>query len=68
MKNIAGIIIGFLAGAIGFMAFFKIFFLDRIPREDELAPGIVVTIAITIGSFCGFVGSVVQEFFRRERN
>jgi len=68
MKNIVGIIIGFLAGAIGFMAFFKLFFLDRIPREDELAPGIIVALAITVGSFCGFAGSVIQEFFRQEKN
>lgn len=68
MKNIAGTIIGFLAGAIGFMVSFKVLFLDRIPREDELAPGIVVTIAITIGAFCAFAGNVIQEFFKRERN
>lgn len=67
MKNKTGIIIGFLAGSIGFLLLFKIIFLDHIKPEDELAPGVVIMVAIALGIFCAFAGSLVQEFFRREK-
>ncbi len=68
MKNKTGIIIGFLAGSIGFLLLFKVIFLDRISPEDELAPGIVVLAAILAGLGSAFVGHLVQSFFRKEEN
>ena len=67
MKNKIGSIAGFLAGSIGFLALFKIFFLDHTPPEDELAPGMVVIIAIVVGVASAFAGSWIQKFFKREK-
>lgn len=67
MKNKIGFIIGFLAGSIGFLVLFKILFLDRTPPEDELAPGMVVIIAIVIGSGCAFTGDWILNYFKREK-
>jgi len=61
MKNYIGIIIGFLVGLVGFLLLFKVVVLDRIPPEDELAPGIVVFIAILSGLLFGFAGYLVQK-------
>lgn len=68
MKNMTGSITGFLLGAIGFLVIFKMAFLKHIPPEDELAPGIVVIIAIVIGLFSGFIGGRVENYFRTKAN
>jgi uncharacterized membrane protein YfcA len=68
MKNKIGASSGFAIGAIGFLAIFKVTFLQHIPPEDELAPGMVVIIAIIIGVASAFIGSWLQNYFRRERN
>lgn len=67
MKNKIGSITGFLAGSIGFLALFKILFLDHTPPEDELAPGMVVIIAIVVGVASAFAGNWIQKFFKKEQ-
>jgi CDP-diglyceride synthetase len=67
MKNKIGIISGFIIGAIGFLAIFKVTFLQHTPPEDELAPGMVVILAIIAGAASAFIGSLVQNYFRKEK-
>lgn len=67
MKNKAGIIIGFITGVAGFLLLFKILFLDKIPREDELAPGLVVLAAVFNGLFFAFIGSLIQNYLDRKK-
>jgi hypothetical protein len=67
MKNKIGIIIGFILGLTGFLIMFKVFFLVNIPPEDELAPGIVVIVAILNGLLFAFVGHLIQNYFRKKR-
>lgn len=67
MKNKIGMIGGFLLGAIGFMLLFKVIILDHTAPEDELAPGMVVILAIVTGVACGFIGNRVQKFLKREK-
>lgn len=51
MKNdIIIALISFAAGFGGFLLLFKALFLDRIPPADELAPGIVVSLAVLSGT------------------
>lgn len=61
MKNVIGTIIGFALGLVGFLYLFRIFFLVRIPPQDELAPGIVVTLAMLSGILFAFAGAFVQN-------
>ena len=63
MRNKTGIVIGFVLGVTGFLAMFKVVFLDHIPPEDELAPGIVVMIAIVNGFLFAFAGYLIQNSF-----
>lgn len=67
MKNKTGIISGFLAGSIGFMLLFKVIILNNTSPEDELAPGMVVIIAIVIGLASAFIGGRVENYFRRTK-
>ena len=62
MKNKAGIIIGFITGVAGFLLLFKFIFLDKIPPEDEVAPGLVMLAAIFNGLLFGFIGSLIQNY------
>ena len=62
MKNKAGIIGGFIIGLTGFLLLFKLLFLDNIPPEDELAPGIVVLASIFNGVLFAFMGHAVQKY------
>jgi len=68
VKNKTGRIIGFIAGVAGFLVMFKFFFLDNIPREDELAPGIVVIIAILNGFLFAFLGSRIQNYYAKKKD
>lgn len=67
MKNKAGIIIGFIAGFAGFLLLFKILFLDKIPREDEVAPGLIMLAAIFNGLLFAFFGALIQNYRRRNK-
>lgn len=64
MNSKAGIIVGFAVGAIGFLALFKWFALPNIPREDELAPGIVMMMAMVNGFASAIVGHYLQRVLR----
>lgn len=68
MKNKAGIIVGFIFGVAAFLLMFKVIFLDNIPPEDELAPGIVMFIAIMNGLLFAFIGSYIQQSFSRKKS
>lgn len=68
MKNKAGIISGFILGVTGFLLLFKVVVLDRIPPEDELAPGMVVIAAVLNGLLFAFIGSRVQNYFIKKKN
>ncbi|RXK58963.1 hypothetical protein ESA94_16395 [Lacibacter luteus] len=67
MKNKTGIMIGFIAGAAGFLLLFKFIFLDRIPPEDEVAPGLVVLAAIFNGLLFAFIGSWLQGYLGKKK-
>ena len=67
MKNKAGIIIGFVLGVAGFLFLFKIIILDRVPPEDELAPGMVLIAAIVNGFLFAFIGSFIQKNIMKKR-
>lgn len=66
MKNKTGIISGFIVGFGGFLLMFKVIFLNNIAPEDELAPGIVIFIALLSGLLFGFVGFFIQNYFRNK--
>ncbi|MBN8653303.1 MAG: hypothetical protein J0L67_17880 [Cytophagales bacterium] len=61
MKNITGVVIGFIVGVAGFLFLFKIIILNRIAPEDELAPGIVVLASVLNGVLFAFAGSFLQK-------
>lgn len=61
MKNVLGILFGFVTGLVGFLYLFRIFFLVRIPPQDELAPGIVVMLAMISGILFALAGAFVQS-------
>ena len=63
MKNKTGIIGGFVFGMIGFLLMFKLLFLDNIPPSDELAPGIVMLVALFVGLLFAFIGYLIQNRF-----
>jgi hypothetical protein len=67
MKNKIGKVSGFILGITGFLLMFKLIFLDHIPPEDELAPGIVVSISVLNGILFAFIGSLIQNFFVRKK-
>lgn len=66
MKNKIGLISGFLFGSVGFLCMFKIIFLNHTSPEDELAPGIVVIIAIAAGIIFACLGNWIQNFLREK--
>jgi hypothetical protein len=66
MKNKTGTIVGFAFGVTSFLLLFKFLFLDNIPPEDELAPGIVVIASLLNGFLFAFAGYVVQKKLTRE--
>ena len=66
MKNKTGIIGGFVLGLTGFLLIFKLIFLDKIPPEDELAPGIVLFVALVNGLLFAFAGYLIQNYFRKK--
>ena len=68
MKNKTGILIGFVLGLTGFLLLFKVIFLDNIPPEDELAPGIVVMPAVLNGLLFAFVGYKIQNYLGKRGN
>jgi hypothetical protein len=68
MKNKAGIISGFVIGVAGFLFLFKLIILDRIPPEDEIAPGMVLIASVFSGFFFAFVGYLIQGYLAKKRN
>ena len=68
MKNKTGFLSGFVVGLTGFLLMFKLIFLDNIPREDEIAPGIVVTVSILNGFLFAYVGYLIENYFEKTRN
>jgi len=68
MKNKLGLISGFVFGVAGFLLMFKIIFLDRIAPGDELAPGIVVLVAVLNGVLFAFIGSLIQQYVVKKKN
>jgi len=66
MKNKTGIISGFVLGTVGFLSIFKLIFLDHIPPEDEIPPGIVVIASILNGLLVAFAGYLIQNYFGRK--
>ncbi len=68
MKNKTGIICGFILGVTGFLWGFKLLFLDHIPPEDEVAPGIVVIASVLNGLLFAFIGSLIQHYFVKKRS
>jgi hypothetical protein len=68
MKSKTGIISGFIIGVTGFLLMFKVIFLDNIPPEDELAPGIVVFASVLNGLLFAYIGSLIQKYFVKKGN
>jgi hypothetical protein len=68
MKNKTGVISGFVLGIISFLLMFKVIFLDNIPPEDELAPGIVVFASAMNGLLFAFAGYLIQNSFVKKKN
>lgn len=68
MKNKTGIMVGFVIGLTGFLLLFKLIFLDHIPPEDEIAPGVVVIAAILNGVLFAFAGGLIQNYFGKMGN
>ncbi|RFS14359.1 hypothetical protein [Emticicia sp. C21] len=67
MKNFAGKIIGFAIGMAGFLFLFKILILDKTSPSDELAPGMVMIIAVMSGVLFGFAGNIIQNYLRESK-
>ena len=63
MKNKTGIIGGFAFGMTGFLLLFKVIILDHTPPSDELAPGIVMLVALFVGLLFAFIGYLIQNRF-----
>jgi len=70
MKNKTGIIGGFVLGLIGFLFVFKFIFLDKIPPEDEVSPGLVVIAAVLNGLLFSFAGYLylIQNYLGKKRS
>ena len=62
MKNKWGLIAGFIVGMAGFLLVFKWVFLSHIPPPDELAPGIVMMLAVLNGLLVAFLGAQAQRY------
>jgi hypothetical protein len=67
MKNMAGKIIGFAIGMAGFLFLFKILILDKTSPADELAPGMVMIMAVMSGVLFGFAGNLMQNYLRKSK-
>ena len=67
-RNKIGTIGGFVFGLTGFLLMFKLIFLDNIPPEDEVPPGMVVIASLLNGSLFAFVGYSIQNYFGKKRN
>jgi len=67
MKNKVGTLGGFVLGVGGFLWLFKVLILDHVPPSDELAPGIVVFIAVLNGLLFAYLGARIQHSFVRKR-
>lgn len=65
MKNKTGKIGGFIVGVTGFLMLFKVLILDKTSPSDELAPGIVVILAVLSGVLIAFLGSLVQNYLEK---
>jgi hypothetical protein len=65
-KNIVKII-GFALGLVGFLLVFKVFVLPTIPPNDEMAPGVVVIVAILNGFLFAFIGSLIQKYLKKNQ-
>ena len=61
MKNKSAIIFGFILGFAGFLLLFKILFLPKIDPSDELAPGVILLMAATVGGIFAFIGNKLQK-------
>ena len=68
MKNKTSINSGFVLGLTGFLVVLKLIFLDRIPPEDEVAPGLVVIAAVLNGLLFAFAGYLIQNYFGKKRS
>jgi hypothetical protein len=66
MKYKLGKIAGFILGFAGFLLLFKVIFLSNIPPSDELAPGVVVIIAVISGLVFALVGGLIQGYWGRK--
>ena len=58
-------IVCFIAGIGGFLLLFKIFFLKNTGPQDELAPGVVMLMAMLIGLLSSYVGRRIQKLITR---
>ena len=67
MKNKIGKISGFVLGVTGFLLMFKFIVLDNTPPSDELAPGIVVIASVLNGLLFAFLGSLIANYFVKNR-
>lgn len=67
MKNKTGKIGGFVLGLTGFLLVFKLIFLDHIPPEDEIAPGMVVIASVLNGLLFAFIGNLIQNYFEKKK-
>jgi hypothetical protein len=68
MKNKTGVISGFVLGLTSFLLMFKLTFLENIPPEDEIPPGIVVIASILNGLLFAFAGDLLQNYLGRKGN
>ena len=65
MQNKTIEIVSFIAGTVGFLLLFKIFFLKNTGPQDELAPGIVMLMAMLIGLLSSYAGRRIQKLITR---
>jgi ABC-type antimicrobial peptide transport system permease subunit len=61
MKNKLGLILGFIMGFGGFLLAFKMIILPKISPSDELAPGIVMILAVILGCALAFFSNKIQH-------
>lgn len=52
----------------GFFFLFKLIFLDHIPREDEIAPGALMKVAIVSGLLFAYAGNYIQNYIGTKDN
>lgn len=58
-------IVCFIAVTGGFLLLFKIFFLKNTGPQDELAPGVVMLMAMLIGLLSSYAGRRIQKLITR---